>query len=375
MAVGKTPETNLGLRVAAIVVMAIAGAMLVYMSYGEAPKHPRFAGSGLPTPNVLAEIGTPGPNLSPEELKRLMLQIVDQEGKEDFVERAVIEGKPFKYFLQHVSRLTAVKIRESVDDRLTYEQLLDDSDLHRGDSYTAGRGVVVEIDSVPLPPEYGFPLGWSVLPGVFINTAKEVFGIRIICGPGSTLYDKLKKGVEEDSLPVIHLSGLFFKNYARRTNSVKEPPWFGPLLVCPEPEFPANVQPRHVLTELREAGYGHLLPSQRINAPKTEERMIFEVEQAEGKVGGSSEIMKPALIFEGQRGSLEKAEMLESAVQDFLKRQPRDALAPAAVVMVRGMQTDAPLLNGLRDKFRKLGVSRVTIKQAFATPEKKDAAK
>jgi hypothetical protein len=288
--------------------------------------------------------------------------------KEDFVERATIEGRPFKHLLQRASRLTAEQVRKQVDDRLTYELLDDEPDRHRGEPYAAGRGVVVEIAQAELSPEYNFPAGWTVLPGVFVNTAKEIFAVRFICPPGSTLFERLKGGIDTDALPMIQLSGLFFKLYARRTHDIKEPPWVAPLLVCPEPEFPANVEPRHVLSEIREAGFAHLLPSERIEAPRTEERLVFEVAQDESKRPAASDVVQPMLLFEGDKCPLATADILESAVQDFIKRQPRDALMPAAVVLAHGLKEDAPLFNGLRAKFRKLGVSRICIKTDFALP-------
>jgi hypothetical protein len=116
-----------------------------------------------------------------------------------------------------------------------------------------------------------------VLPAVFINTAREVYALRILCPPGSDLYKKLKKGIDEDKLPVMNMAGLFFKNYARRTGDPKEPPWVRPLMVCPEPVFPPNEEPRQVMKEIAEAGYAHLLPSKRIEAPGAEERLVIDV--------------------------------------------------------------------------------------------------
>src|SRR5947207_2826910 len=67
-------------------------------------------------------------------------QIADQEKKDVSVERAVLEGKPFKHLLKKVSTMTNQDVRKAVDDRTILENLSDEPDLHRGEAYAAGRG-------------------------------------------------------------------------------------------------------------------------------------------------------------------------------------------------------------------------------------------
>src|SRR6187399_920953 len=82
-------------------------------------------------------------------------QIVDQEKKDVFVERAVLEGKAFKHLLKKVSTMTNQDVRKAVDDRTILENLSDEADLHRGEAYAAGRGVIVEVAEAELTPDYG----------------------------------------------------------------------------------------------------------------------------------------------------------------------------------------------------------------------------
>jgi hypothetical protein len=208
-----------------------------------------------------------------------------------------------------------------------------------------------------LTPEYGFPAGWSVLPAVFVNTAKEIYGLRFICAPDSKLYDTLKKGIDEDALPVITVAGLFFKNYARKTGDTKEPPWVRPLLVCPEPEFPGNVQPRHVLKELQEAGYGHLLPSQRVAAPGAEERLVLEIVRTE-----TSEAVRAW----GENASSNPARFIAMAVDRLKKRLPAEQSgSPAAVVLLPSPPPDEARVQKITDALKAAGVTRIALKKSL----------
>lgn len=300
-----------------------------------------------PAPETESEVEQSTPRL-------LFAQIVDDEPKDVFVERAILEGRPFKYLLKRAAAKIFAELRGATDEKLLFEYLSDEPDLHRGAAYTPGRGVVVEISRVELDPAYGFPAGWSVLPAVYVNTAKEIYALRFICPPGSKLYDRLKKGIDEDELPVINLAGLFIKNYARKTNDPKEKPWARPLLVCPEPEFPANVEPRHVLKELQEAGYGNLLPSQRIDAPGAEERLVVEVTLTKDDI---------ALKAFGKSATGDVGAFLKEALERLKKRLPAEqAQHPSVVFLLSGGPASDIRFQKAVSEIKAAGVERVCIR-------------
>ena len=84
--------------------------------------------------------------------KQLYAQIVDTDAKGQFSERAILEGRAFKFMLQRVSKTTRAQLVKELNDRTTVEQLIDEPDLHRGEAYAPGRGVVVEVSIAPLGP-------------------------------------------------------------------------------------------------------------------------------------------------------------------------------------------------------------------------------
>ncbi|HLX63091.1 MAG TPA: hypothetical protein VKX17_17610 [Planctomycetota bacterium] len=291
--------------------------------------------------------------------RQLFAQIVDTEEKDAFSERAILEGRPYKYLLHLVSKKTNAELRKANNDRTTFENLLDEGDLHRGEAYAAGRGVIVEATEVELPPEYGFPKGWTVIPAVFINTAREVYALRVLCPPGSGLYKKIKKSLDDDQEPVMNLAGLFMKCYARKTGDPKEPPWVRPLLICTEPEFLEKDEPRKVLKEIEEAGYAHLLPSQRIDAPGADERLVIDVAlekdaakiHAWGQTAGASADVNT---------------FVAQAVDRLKKRLPAEHVAkPSAVLMVKGGMPDDARVTKIVEALKAAGVTRVCVKQEF----------
>lgn len=295
----------------------------------------------------------------------LHAQIVDIEPPDKFAERAIIEGKPFKQLLKRAALKTCAELRAATDDKLLFENLGDEADLHRGEAYTPGRGVVLELTRAWLDPSYGFPEGWTVLPGVFVNTAREVYALRFICPPDSTLYDRLKKGINDDELPVINLSGLFMKNYARNTNDPKEKPWVRPLLICPEPEFPANVEARHAFKELQEAGVAHLLPSKRIEgAPSAEERLVLDVMLSPA----SMKIKAFSAASDSQTGAAmnEVGAFVIRALATYKQRLPAELPDRSVVILARGGPPTEPRLQQLAALIKGQGVSRVYIKQDFS---------
>jgi hypothetical protein len=290
--------------------------------------------------------------------RQIYAQIVDDEEKEKFAERAVLEGRPFKYLLKRVATMTNAEVRKAVDDRTILENLSDEPDLHRGEAYAAGRGVIVEIAEAELTADYGFAKGWTVLPAVFINTAREVYALRILCPPGSGLYRKLKKGIDDDKLPVMNMAGLFFKKYARQTGDPKEKPWVRPLLVCPEPAFPANEEPRQVLKEIAEAGYGHLLPSKRIDAPAVEERLVLELVLEKDSF---------KMRAWGENAGADVNAFVAKAVEKLKKRLPvEQATKPSAVILMKGGMTSDPRVEKVRAALKAAGMERVCVKQEAA---------
>lgn len=291
--------------------------------------------------------------------RMLFAQVIDAEPKDVFKERAILEGKPFKHLLKRAAAATSKQVREATDDRILFENLGDEADLHRGKAYTPGYGVIVEISKVELPPEYGFPSGWTVLPAIFLNTAREVYALRIISPPGSTLYEKLNMGIERDELPVLNLAGFFFKNYARKTSDEKEPPWVRPLLVCPEPDIADPSQeknkPRSVFKELDEAGFSRLLPSLRIDAPGAEERLVIEILPGQ----------PPVLRIDGVDSPYTDASKILTKAVDQLKSRlnAEQATDPSAVLWYKkGVLTDAEL-EKLSASFKAIGVNRVYTKE------------
>lgn len=311
------------------------------------------------------------PKLDPESEaeqstpRLLHAQIVDSEPPDVFAERAIIEGRPFKSLLKKVALKSCADLRAATDDKLLFENLGDEADFHRGEAYTPGRGVVLELTRAWLDSGYGFPDGWTVLPGVFVNTAREVYAVRFICPPDSTLYDRLKKGINDDSLPVINLSGVFFKNYARNTSDPKEKPWIRPLLICPEPEFPANVEPRHAFKEMQEAGVAHLLPSKRIeDVPGAEERLVLDVTLAQTSL--KMKAFGSAVDFPTGAPLNDVGAFVTRALATYTKRLPAELSDRSAIVLVRGGPPTDERIRQLAALIKGQGVPRVFIKQDFS---------
>lgn len=293
--------------------------------------------------------------------RQIYAQIVDADEKDKFVERAILDGRPFKFLLKRVAKLNTQQILKEVNDRTTFENLTDEPDLHRGEAYATQRGVILEVSNADLTPEYGLP-GYTVLPAIFVNTAHEVFALRILCAPGSKVYEKLKAGIAEDKLPVVNLAGLFFKNYARQPADLKESPWIKPLLVCPEPDFVKGEEPREVMRELRDTGNARLLPSQRVEGPPAEERLVLNVAlendgtklRAWGEAGGAG------------AGSDTNA-FVAKAVEKLKSRLPAQQI-PAAVVVLKSGKPEDPRVTKVLDALKAAGVTRVCVKQEAVQP-------
>ena len=253
----------------------------------------------------------------------LFAQIVEDAAPDVFAESAVIEGAPYKWFLRSLVGASHDEVRERTNEDITFDKLMSQPGQNRGQVVTLQRGVLLEVSRAPLPPEYGLPPGYTVLPAVFVDSFRDVYALRILCPPKSKLYEKLQKGLDEDAVPVARMTGYFMKLYARRTNDPNEPPWRKPLLICPEPEFSHLIEPRKVWEELNDTNASRFLPSQRIDAPGAEERLVIEVLRGgKTRVGGKD-----------VGGDLKSS--VAEAVTAFRKRLPSDQFDnPAAVVLL-----------------------------------------
>jgi len=285
-----------------------------------------------------------------DQRRLLFAQIVEDAAPDVFDESAVIEGAPYKWFLRSLVGVSQDELRERTSEDLTFDKLLSQPGLNRGRVVTLRRGVVLEVSRALLPPGYGLPPGYTVLPAVFVDSFRDVYALRILCPPNSKLYEKLQKGLDEDAVPVARMSGYFMKLYARRTGDPNEPPWRRPLLICPEPEFSQMVEPRKVWDELRDSKSDRFLPSQRIDAPGAEERLVVEVLRGGAVRADAREV----------RGDL-KASLVET-VGAFRKRLPPDQAACPAAVVLLSREGERSCANEAVAALRAAGINRIAIK-------------
>lgn len=289
----------------------------------------------------------------------LFAQVVEDDDPRDYKESAILEGRAFKYFLKQVAATSHDNLRKDTNMEVTFEGLMHQPGMYRGQVVTLQRGVVVEVSKAKLPPEYGLPEGYTVLPAIFVDSARDVYAVRILCGPESKLYDKLKKGIDDDAFPVLRISGYFMKLYARKTNRKEEPPWRRPLLICPEPEFSQAVEPRQVWKDMEDAKVVDLLPSERIPAPGAEERLVVELLAARA---GS---LESRIRAEGRDAPNPKdlRAFLADAVASLKKRLPQDELAHPAAVILIGPKAPRERLDEILAGLRAAGVQRLAIKR------------
>lgn len=285
-----------------------------------------------------------------DERRLLFAQIVEDLEPNVFNECAIIEGAPYKWFLRSLLGVSHDDLKEQTNEDITAEKLMAHPGLYRGQVVTLKRGVVLEVASAPLPPEYGLPPGYTVLPAVFVDSFRDVYALRILCPPKSKLYEKLRKGIEEDAFPVMRVSGYFMKLYARRTGDPNEPPWRKPLLICPEPALAIIVEPRKVWDDLRESKADRFLGGQRIEAPGAEERMVVEVLQS------------GAMRVDRKEVSGERKEFFAAAVAAFRKRLPPDQAASPAAVVLLGNGGERSAVEEAVAALRAAGVKRIAVK-------------
>jgi hypothetical protein len=287
-----------------------------------------------------------------DERRELFAQIVD----DDIPESAIIEGKPFKWFLRACAATTHDNLRKSSKEEVLFDALMAQPGLFRGQVITLTRGVIVEAKKVKLPDEYNMP-GSSVVQAIFVDATHDVYALRILCAPDSKLFDKLQKGIDEDQYPVMRMSGYFMKLYARQTNREGEPPWRRPLLICPEPEFSKMIEPRSLWRDFEEGKVNDLLPSERITAPGAEERMLVQVTTP--KQGAT----QPGISANGEAVSGDLEEGIAKAVDAFKKRLPKAEQDEPAAVILMGPGSPRDPVEKLVSALRAAGVKRLAIKR------------
>lgn len=316
--------------------------------------------AGCKPKNIAAPV--PGSNLRmrPDDLGKppkerdprryLYAQVCEDDRPGIYQESAVIEGAPFKFLLRSLLNVSHDEIRKFTEKDLTIEQLIDKPGLYRGRVHTLARGVVIEVSKAELPVEYGMPPGYSVLPAIFIDSSRDVYALRILCPPGSTVFEKLDEGIRKDQLPVLRISGYFMKNYARSTADKAEPPWRKPLLICPEPEFSQGIPARKVMDELETSGALRYLPSSRIDAPPTEERLVVEL--APGN----------RVLVDGDDVQGDLREAVAKGVEAFKKRMPAEGREKPAAVILVASGGNRSLEDPVLDALRRAGVNRIALK-------------
>jgi hypothetical protein len=303
---------------------------------------------------TIASRSQPG-QLKDDDRRLLFAQIVEDLEPDIYDESAILEGGPYKYFLRECARNDQDILRKSANERLSFEELMAQPGAHRGEVITVARGVVLEASKVELPAEFGLP-GYSVMLAVLVDSARDVWAIRVLLPPGSDVYDRVKKGIDKDALPVCRACGYFMKLYARNTNIDNEPPWRRPLLICPELQFAKFADPRHYKEDLMESGADKLLPSRRHDAPDAEERLVVEVSSAKS---GSFQLQ----VGDKNADAANAKPFVAESVAALKKRLPPDqAEQPSAVVFMQG---DAPKagLEAAVAALRAAGVQRLAIKR------------
>ena len=313
------------------------------------------ANRNAPPPGAGLRKGPPRAQRESDVRRLLYAQIVEDEAPNVFSESAILEGAAYKHFVKLAAGTTHDLLRKASNEKIAFEHLMAQPGLYRGQAVTLARGVALEVSQAALPPEYNLPEGYTMVLAVFVDSLRDVYALRIVCAPGSKLFERLHKGIEDDALPVLRVCGYFMKLYARKTADPRELPWRRPLLVCPEPEFSQAVEPRSVAVDLQESRMDRLLPSERIDAPGAEERLVIELlPPASGN---------DAVIRANQReAGKDLPKFLEDGIGALRRRLPREQAGhPAAVVLVAPNAPRARL-NEILVALRNLGVKRLAVK-------------
>jgi hypothetical protein len=281
-------------------------------------------------------------------------------------ECGILEGQVYRYLVKRCAEIGEGHLKKLEEkDPLrapTHERLLRQPNLFRGSAVVVRRAVVIEVAQAELTPEYGLP-GYTVLPALLVNSAHELYELRLVCPPGSRMYEKLSKGIEEGKNPVLRVSGYFMKNHAKRTNVPEEPPWRAPLLVCPEPAIERRAGTYNAYRDLVEAKMDKYLPSQPLPGPKADRRLVVELLPPDpgGQLG------PPRLRVDGQEGTPEQPGFLAQAVERLKSSLPADqAHAPSAVLLRSASSTKEDVLAVLR-QLADLGLRRLSVKDEAET--------
>jgi hypothetical protein len=294
-----------------------------------------------------------------DERRLLFAQVVEDYKPEDFKECAIIEGAPYKWLLNSVAATNHDELLKQTNDKIVFENLMAYPGLYRGQVVTLSRGVVLEVNPMELPVGFSLP-GYSLIGGVFVDSARDTYAFRMLLPPGSKVFERLKKGIDEDSYPVGRLCGYFMKLYARNTDKAGETPWRRPLLVCPEMEFSKLADPRKAYEDLVDAHADDLLPSHSIDAPKAEERLVVEVSSQKDKPGAS--------VFKvgNQTSGADLKIFVAGAVKDLCKRLPTGQSDNPAAVILASVDAPKQAVEQAATALRAAGVKRLAVKREAA---------
>ncbi|MCZ7646296.1 MAG: hypothetical protein M5U26_13605 [Planctomycetota bacterium] len=298
--------------------------------------------------------------VTPEDRRLILAQVVDEP--HDLAASAAIEGKAFKYLLKLcATHDDEKKLDDQRNKEASFENLVRQPNLFRGEIVGVKDAVIVEVDQVPLPDEYGLP-GHSVLPAICVAGSPpyvQVYELRILCAPGSDLCEKIKEGIQKDRNPVMRVTGFFLKNHVRRTSRAGEPPWQRPLLIVPEPTFRRGPGSTYrAMSEIQASEAAGLLPSVRFDAPRSEERLVVELLGRSGSRRGQD--LRYFVRIDGQLTPADDLALYAQRVQALKARLPQDHLVSAVVVRTPAAPASMiqPAVRALADA----GLSRIYVK-------------
>lgn len=299
--------------------------------------------------------------LRPEERRLILAQIVDDAFVPD--ECAILEGRAYKYLLKHcaATKESELKKEENKDEATapTYQRLLRQPNLFRGQVVVVRRCVIIEVDKAQLPAEFGLP-GYSVMPALMVNQLNELYELRILSPPGSDLYEKLRRGIADGKNPVLRVSGYFMKNHCKLTSVEGEPPWRAPLLICPEPSIEKRAGTYNAYQDLVDARMDRYLPSQTITAPRAEERLVVEVLAAPEDAGFPPGTC--VLRAGGRQGSPSDPQFLTTAIERFKTRLPEDQRPQPSVVVLWARNAPRAGVRPVVVSLNDLGLKRLYVK-------------
>jgi hypothetical protein len=327
-----------------------------------------FAALGLLALPACGRRPTKGPDdavESAQESRLLLAQIADDPALPE--ECGILETRAYQYLLKRCVNVkeSQLKDQEEKDPARapTWERLMRQPGLFRGQVVVTRRAVVIEVAQAEPPPEYGLPPGYTILPALLVNSVHELYELRIVCPPGSDMFEKLRRGVEKCENPVLRVSGFFMKNHAKRTHVESERPWRAPLLVCPEPSIERRAGTYNAYQDLVESKMDKYLPSQSLDGPKAEERLVVEVLDA----GAEPERGPFSVRAYGVKGSTADREFFAQAVAKLKQRLPPDQAEKPSVVVLRTPESSRPAVRATLLALKELGVQRLFVRDETET--------